>query len=33
MTLDEAYKLIKEKRPESHIEESQKEALDEFLKK
>jgi len=31
MTLDNAYKLIKEKRPESHIENAQKKALDEFL--
>ena len=32
MSLEDAYKLIKEKRPESHIEESQKKALEEFLK-
>ncbi len=31
MALDGAYKLIKDKRPESHIEESQKEALNKFL--
>ena len=31
MNLEEAYELIKEKRPESHIEESQKKALEEFL--
>ncbi len=31
MNLEEAYKLIKEKRPESHIEESQKIALEEFI--
>jgi dual specificity MAP kinase phosphatase len=33
MSLDDAYKLIKEKRPESHIEKSQKLALNEFLSK
>lgn len=33
MSLDEAYNLIKEKRPESHIEEVQKKAIDEFLTK
>jgi protein-tyrosine phosphatase len=31
-SVDEAYKLIKEKRPESHIEDTQKRALEEFLK-
>lgn len=32
MTLDDAYKLIKEKRPEVHIEDTQKKELREFLK-
>jgi protein-tyrosine phosphatase len=31
MSLDDALKLIKEKRPESHIEDTQKEALKKFL--
>jgi protein-tyrosine phosphatase len=31
MSLDEALKLIKEKRPESHIEETQKKALGDFV--
>src|SRR3989344_2965717 len=31
MTLEDAYKLIKEKRPESHIEDAQKIALLEFV--
>ena len=33
MSLEGALGLIKEKRPESHIEETQKEALEEFCKK
>jgi len=32
LNLDAAIELIKEKRPEVHIEESQKKALDEFIK-
>lgn len=30
MSLDDAYRFIKEKRPESHIEETQREALEKF---